>query len=184
MRDTRSDSPVKKIYQHWNFGTLFMARGGMPLDVTFTRPVGSQLYPTRPDLAEDSSLLVKNAHQPGGTMFNYRAFLIPSGFRQGTLARNALRGDGAWQADLAMQRDFRLKEQLSLRVRSEFFNALNHPNFGAPDISLGTYADGSLARNSNFGRITRMLNTQLGGLQQAYQMGGPRSIQASMKLLF
>ena len=184
MREIRSDSLMKKLFERWNFSSLLVARSGMPLDITYTRPVGSQLYPSRPDLAENASLLVKNAHQPGGAMLNHLAFLVPSSSRQGDLARNSLRGYGALQADLAMQRDFRLKERLSLRVRSEFFNAFNHPNFGVPDVNLGTYADGTFARNSNFGRITRMLDTQLGGLQQAYQIGGPRSIQASMKLFF
>jgi hypothetical protein len=184
IQEVRFDSPVRKIYDGWAFGAILIARGGMPLDVTFTRPVGSQLLPTRPDIAKDVSPLVKDRHQPWGTVLNYKAFLVPSGVRQGTLARNSLRGHGAWQADLSMQRDFHLKDQWSLRVRSEFFNAFNHPNFGVPDADLGTYADGSLARNTNFGRITRMLNTQLGGLQQAYQMGGPRSVQLSMKLIF
>lgn len=184
MQDARFDSLPSRVYEGWNFGAIFIVRGGMPLDITFTRPVGSQLEPTRPDLAKGTSLLVKNSRQPWGTMLNYQAFLVPSTSRQGNLARNSLRGHGAWQADLSVQRDFRLRNQLSLRMRSEFFNAFNHPNFGVPDMDLGTYADGGLARNSNFGRITRMLSTQLGGLQQAYQVGAPRSVQASMKLIF
>jgi hypothetical protein len=184
VQQVRFDSHVKKVLQGWNLGAILIARGSMPLDIIFTRPVGSQLQPSRPDLAKNARLLVRNPHEPWGTMLNYQAFLVPSSNRQGNLARNSLRGHGAWQTDLSVQRDFHLKDQLSLRVSSEFFNALNHPNFGVPDVNLGTYADGSLARNTNFGRVTRMLNTQLGGLQQIYQMGGPRSIQASMKLIF
>lgn len=184
MQEVRLDSLLKRVYKGWNFGAILTARGGMPLDVTYTRPVGSQLQSTRPDIAKHANLFVKNPHQPWGTILSYQAFPIPSGNRQGNLARNSLREHGAWQTDLSMQRDFHLKDQWSLRVRSEFFNAFNHPNFGAPDANLGTYADGGLARNANFGRVTRMLNTQLGGLQQAYQMGGPRSVQASMKLIF
>ena len=183
-REGRIDSPLSRVYRGWDFGAIFIARGGMPIDVTFSRPVGSQLQPTRPDIAKHADVLVKKPHQPWGTILNYRAFVVPSTARQGDLARNALRGHGAWQADLSMQRDLHLKDQWSLRVGSEFFNAFNHPNFGVPDSNLGTFVDGSLARNTNFGRITRMLNTQLGGLQQAYQMGGPRSVQASMKLVF
>jgi hypothetical protein len=51
-------------------------------------------------------------------------------------------------------------------------------------MDLGTYSEGKLARNPTFGYTTRMLNTQLGGLQQSYQVGGPRSVQVSMKISF
>jgi hypothetical protein len=68
--------------------------------------------------------------------------------------------------------------------RAEFFNVLNHPNFGDADMNLGTYSNGKLTRNPTFGYNTKMLNTQLGGLQQTYQVGGPRSVQVSMKLSF
>ena len=36
------------------------------------------------------------------------------------------------QADVALQRQFHLTEQVGLRFRAEFFNILNHPNFGSP----------------------------------------------------
>lgn len=184
MPQGRAGSSMRALYKGWDFGALFVARSGLPLDVTFTRPVGSNLEPSRPDLAKKGALRIKKPYQPWGEILDSQAFVIPSGNRQGNLARNSLRGHGIWQADFSVQRDFHLKDQWALRVRSEFFNALNHPNFGLPDVNLGTYADGSLARNTNFGRITRMLNTQLGGLQQTYQLGGPRSVQASMKLFF
>jgi hypothetical protein len=51
-------------------------------------------------------------------------------------------------------------------------------------MNLGSYTKGSLARNPTFGYITEMRNTQLGGLQESYQVGGPRSIQVSLKLFF
>jgi hypothetical protein len=36
----------------------------------------------------------------------------------------------------------------------------------------------------NFGRATQMLNTALGGINPQFQVGGPRSIQLALKLLF
>ncbi|HEX6717894.1 MAG TPA: hypothetical protein VF088_12325, partial [Pyrinomonadaceae bacterium] len=101
--------------------------------------------------------------------------------QQGNLGRNVLRGFGAWQADVALQRKFQLTEKVSLRFRSEFFNILNHPNFGSPVNSL---------TNPLFGRSTQTLANSLGsggangGLNPLYQIGGPRSIQFALKLLF
>lgn len=78
-----------------------------------------------------------------------------------------------------------------LQARIEFFNLGNHPNFGNPNGSLGTLSPaGVLTKNSLFGISTAMLNTTLGsggaggGFSPLYQMGGPRSIQLSLKLSF
>jgi hypothetical protein len=178
------DGVAAKLLDRWIIGTLFTARGGMPLDVTYTRPIGSQLLQTRPDPVKGVSLLLSHPHQPWGEILNYRAFAIPSSDRQGELGRNSLRGHAAWQADFSVHRSFPLRNKAFLEGRAEFFNALNHPNFGERDMDLGTYSGGKLARNPTFGYTTRMLNTQLGGLQQSYQVGGPRSVQVSMKFSF
>jgi hypothetical protein len=62
------------------------------------------------------------------------------------------------------------------------FNVLNHPNFGPPDVGLS---------DPTFGVTTQMLGQSLsgsvlgsGGLNPLYQIGGPRSIQLALKLLF
>jgi hypothetical protein len=59
---------------------------------------------------------------------------------------------------------------------------LNHPNFGQPSGQFGT---------SGFGLSNQMLAQSLssnnlggGGLSPLYQIGGPRSIQLALKLVF
>ena len=100
---------------------------------------------------------------------------------QGNLGRNALRGFGATRWDLTLRRQFRLTERFSLQARGDFFNILNHPNFGSP-ISFLT--------SPQFGESTQMLANYLGaggqngGLNPLYQIGGPRSIQLALKLQF
>jgi hypothetical protein len=100
---------------------------------------------------------------------------------QGDLGRNALRGFGATQWNMALRRQFRFTERLSLQARGDFFNILNHPNFGSPINYL---------TSPEFGYSTQMLNNYLGtgglngGLNPLYQIGGPRSIQLALKLQF
>jgi hypothetical protein len=126
---------------------------------------------------------------PGGKALNLAAFKDPpidpsTGLptRQGNVGRNAVRGFGATQWDFAVRRQLTLHEILRLQFRFEFFNLLNHPNFANPvgDIS-----------NPLFGQSTRLLGQSLGGpspgfggLSPLYQIGGPRSIQFALKLLF
>ena len=100
---------------------------------------------------------------------------------QGNFGRNVLRGFGAWQADVGLQRQFHLTERLGLRFRAEFFNLFNHPNFGSPTNVL---------TSPLFGRSTQTLANSLGsggangGFNPLYQIGGPRSIQFALKLQF
>jgi len=118
---------------------------------------------------------------PGGRRFNPAAFdaTTPKAQdRQGTLARNALRGFPLNQLDFGMHRQFNFTERVSLHFRAEFFNLLNHPNFGDPDGNLAS---------STFGLSTSMLGKSLsgvGGFNSLYQVGGPRSIQLAFKVQF
>src|SRR5260370_23116573 len=71
-------------------------------------------------------------------MFNKAAFSLqpPEDHRQGDFGRNVLRGFGATQADVGLQRQFHLTERMGLRFRTEFFNIFNHPNFANPNYTL------------------------------------------------
>jgi hypothetical protein len=104
----------------------------------------------------------------------------PAG-QQGDFGRKVLRGFDATQADLGVQPIVRVTEKEGLRLRGEFFNILNHPNFGSPTNSL---------TSSLFGRSTSTLANFLGsggangGFNPLYQIGGPRSVQLALKLIF
>jgi len=117
----------------------------------------------------------------GGTRINVAAFNAPSAGQLGDSPRNFLHGFGAWQSDLAVRRQFALTERFKLQFRGEFFNIFNHPNFAAP---VNTLTD------PLFGISTTMLNHALGGgglaggFAPLYQIGGPRSAQLALKLLF
>jgi hypothetical protein len=98
------------------------------------------------------------------------------------LGRNALRGFGASQWDFSVHRDFAIREPVKLQFRAEMFNVLNHPNFGPPVADLSV---------PQFGLATQMLAQSLsggivgaGGFNPLYQIGGPRSIQLALKLMF
>jgi hypothetical protein len=75
---------------------------------------------------------------PGPTIFPSDAQVVatPSLATYGTLPRNFLRGPGLTNVDLAVSKTTALShERLKLELRVEFFNILNHPEFGNPDTN-------------------------------------------------
>jgi len=183
-----------KIVSGWSVDGIFNARTATPVNVTYTRTTTFGSASLRPDLVPGVPLYLDDPSVPRGRRFNNTRvtipgnplpqigpFLRPTVARQGTLGRNALRGFPVWQLDLALRRQFHLTERVNLQFRAEFFNVFNHPNFGDPVASL---------TNSSFGVSTAMLGRSLGtggltgGFNPLYQVGGPRSIQCSLKLSF
>jgi hypothetical protein len=166
----------------WSVDSFIFARTAPPVDVVgaLVFADGIALYP-RPTLVPGVPLVLYGSQYPGGKAFNPAAFTPPPTGQQGDFGRNVLRGFGAWQADVALQRQFQLTEKVGLRFRAEFFNIFNHPNFGQPDNNL---------TDALFGLSTQMLASFLGsggangGFNPLYQIGGPRSIQLALKLQF
>jgi len=167
------------VSRGWAVDGTFVARTGFPINVT-TSQVSGLINPilvtaTRPDRVAGQPLYIPDTTAPGGKVLNQNAFAIPTTPRQGDLGRNSVPGFGFHQLDLSVRRRFSLTEKIALQLRSDFFNILNHPNFANPDGNLD---------DPTFGRSNQMLSQGLGGLSPLYQMGGPRSVQLSLKLIF
>jgi len=172
---------VRRLLRNWSVDGILTARTAAPVDVFFIRDIGFGPFNLRPDVVPGVPLYLKDSLFPGGRAINREAFTVPQTARQGTLGRNALRGFPLRQLDLALRRRFALTERLNLQFRMDAFNLFNRPNFGDPvgDLHSGL-----------FGRSTAMFGRSLGsnvgsvGLNSAYQSGGPRTIQMSLKLQF
>jgi hypothetical protein len=177
----------KAIFGNWSTDSIVYARSAPPVNVVtgldpFNTEVLSGAYgAVRPNLVPGVPLWIADPNVAGGREINPAAFTIPAGAVQGDLGRNALRGFGAAQVDLTLRRQFKLHERVALQARADLFNIFNHPNFGSPINYLSS---------PQFGQSTQMLGASLGsggqngGLNPLYQIGGPRSVQLALKLLF
>ena len=172
---------LRKILGSWSLNGFVLSRSAPPVDIVGAQiSAGVAVFTPRPDIKPGLPLVLYGSQYPGGKVFNPEAFTpAPSG-QQGDLRRNILRGFGAWQADLGLQRRCHLTNKMELRFHLEFFNILNHPNFGGPDDTL---------TSPLFGQSTQTLANSLAGGNNAgfnplYQIGGPRSIQLALKLQF
>jgi hypothetical protein len=177
----------KSIFGNWSTDSIVYARTASPVNVVTGQnpfagtPLSGASSVQRPDLISGVPLWISDPNVAGGKRINKAAFATPTGPVQGNLGRNALRGFGAKNVDLTLRRQFKLRERLALQWRADFFNIFNHPNFGPPT----NYMSSPL-----FGQSTQMLGASLGsggqtgGLNPLYQIGGPRSAQLALKLLF
>lgn len=173
---------AQAIMRNWSLDAFVLARSAPPVDVTgpviFT---ASAAIRSRPNLNPGVPLEIYGDQYPGGKIFNAAAFTAAPPGQQGNFGRNVLRGFGATQADLALQRQFRVTDKVALRFRVECFNVFNQPNFGSPVFDLSSPL---------FGRSTQTLASSLGsggangGFSPLYQIGGPRSIQLVARLEF
>jgi hypothetical protein len=166
---------------------VLVARSALPVNVVSGTTAFSVSNALRPDVVPDVPLYVDDASVPGGRRFNRAAFTpapLAAGnpLRQGTLGRNALRGFAMNQIDLAVRRDIRVAGAVTIRAGLEAFNLFDRASFGAP---VNTLTSGL------FGQATRTLASSYGGggitgggLSPLYQVGGPRSMQLSVKLQF
>jgi hypothetical protein len=206
------NSFTRWAFHGWSLQSILQVRSAPPVNVYI--PDLSDLTDhteIRPDIAADIPLYLYGDAYPGGRALNGTPGAVSGGCadgsisigpfcppppgtngrppRQGNLGRNALRAFGAAQWDFGVHRDFPIHDLLSLQFRAEMFNAVNHPNFAAPNPLL-TFSQ-SPVNFSEFGKATEMLgrglsggNLQGGGLDPLYQFGGPRSIQFALRLVF
>jgi len=181
------------VLHHWGVDDRFTGRTGFPLTLgpfpTALRPDGENfdpglnLVPGQPiylygancaSVLQSLNDLKPGQGCPGGRAINPQAFTnATSGL--GNAPRNFAKGFGAWQMDMAVRREFPIYENLKLQFRAEAFNIFNHPNFGNIDRSFGS---------TTFGQATGTLASSLGILSPLYQMGGPRSMQFALKVVF
>jgi len=175
-------------WRGWAIDGTVRARTGFPINVLQSEQFQGISFDNifRPDRFGSEPLWISDGSAPGGRRINRDAFRkvpntvvgIPG---QGNLGRNALYGFGMSQLDLALRREFFVKEQRSLQLRIEAFNALNHANFADPIRFLSSPL---------FGQSTSMLNLMLGtgspssGLAPIFQAGGARSARIVLRFKF
>lgn len=154
----------------WEINTINTASTGLPVNVYYTPTTAASVsdiaaeYRGQPFLRPNISGSSASQSTPQSllTYFAGSTFATPSVNNPfGNLGRNAFRAPGMEQWDLGLNKNFRITEDIRLQFRSEFFNVLNHTNFGPPSNIYGS---------SSFGTITTTLPA--------------RQIQFALKLMF
>ena len=177
MVSRKSANPwVSRLLSNWQIAPLLHAASGQPLGTT---------------VGKDNSLTGLNNDRPVQVLANpYPAnsgcsfapcvqWLNPQAFQPnalgtfGNLGRNALRGPGSVNIDVAVSRIFKFTERYSLQARAESFNLLNHANFVGAISPAGQPSFTTMSTN--------LSSSTYGQVQSAFD---PRILQFAMKLFF
>jgi len=167
---------MKPLLQGWQFGSLFQATTGPPMDLTAgVNRSNSFDNRDRVDVIGSPVVGVQEPNIPGGARryFNAANFALPTLGSFGNIGRNALRGPGFAATDFSILKRTAITERIRTEFRVEIFNLFNHANFANPGTSFNAA--------SSFGLIT---NTRNGSTAPGLGQGEPRNIQLALKLIW
>ncbi len=141
---------VEQILGGWSLSGITNLATGNPFTVFANTAIdfsGFNSFTDRPDIQGTGALVINrgnpdnffdpaffgktdpNAFCPGSTTNKYSSGCAPTG-RLGTSGRNAYYGPGLISLDTTAAKTFTIHERMKLEYRADFFNLLNHTNFG------------------------------------------------------
>ncbi len=152
----------------WVWSGIFTRDAGLPLNISTSNTdnsfsgLGVDLANVVPGMPRRVNISDFTAASQGLSVINAAAFTVNAQGTVGISGRNAFNTPGLTDFDTSLYKDFSLTERFHFQFRTEFFNALNHPQFIFP--SATTYGTGS------FGKLTSARD--------------PRILQFSAKIVF
>jgi hypothetical protein len=132
------------LFGGWTASESFSANTGSPFTVLASSP--------NPALSGSLFANVhgnpKSASPTIAQWFNVSAFSNPAQYTFGNSSRDEVRGPGFWDMDASMSKGFPLpigtEERYRLKLRGDFYDVMNHPNFSQPNSTVGSAATGTI----------------------------------------
>jgi hypothetical protein len=150
---------IQDIVSGWSLSGVTEFQTGLPLAVTQSNGTGGFTGTQRPNQIAAAALPADQ--RTLNQWFNTAAFTVAPAFTTGNEARFSFYGPGINNWDTSLMRNFKVRERMTLQLRGEFYNTMNHANFKNPNTTLG---------NVNYGKIT--------------SDNGPRVMEAAVRIFF
>jgi len=132
---TRAPGWLHALAANWQLNGITTLQTGGPLNITLPFDnSGTGEFRDRPNLVGNPHV----AFNPLGPYLNLAAFAQPLPGTYGNLGRNAFSGPGLNDFDMSFVKSQHISGDWWLRVRAEFFNIWNHPNFANPSTTFGS----------------------------------------------
>ena len=204
-----------RIVGGWSLSSIGLWHTGHPLTVkmdlggsisggpfdgfpqTYLLPDGNDRTDQRPDIVPGVPLTVPGGGRYGVPLINAAAFQAPpvdangNFIRFGNAPNGVVRALNSWQIDLALTKETKLTERLSLEFAVQAFNILNHVQLGDPgSLNLAydpTVTGTNLSVPGDFGLISSTVNFNNNNDNAASPNTGtglPRQIQFMVRFKF
>ena len=123
------------LSSNWQLNGITTLQTGGPLNITLPFDnSGTGEFRDRPNLVGNARV----AFNPTGPYLNPAAFAQPLPGTYGNLGRNTFSGPGLNDFDMSFVKSQQISRDWWLRLRAEFFNIWNHPNFANPSTTFGS----------------------------------------------
>jgi hypothetical protein len=133
----------------WQLSGIVMMYSGTPLALGASQDRALRGLPNRPDRLRSAALSPGRARgELVARYFDTTAYSpnLAGQFGSAPRSDSQLRGPGSVDTNLSVSKQFRFTERHGLLFRTEFFNAINRPNFANPGVNIDSRA--------TFGRIS------------------------------
>ncbi|MBI4909417.1 MAG: TonB-dependent receptor [Acidobacteria bacterium] len=145
-----------RLLSGWQVSGVYTVRSGYPLVLSATIANGGN----RPNSTGTSANLGggRSRNDQVTRWFDTTAFTQPAAFTFGNVSRTLpdVRGPGYWNVDLSLLKNTKLKENVLLQFRAEYFNVLNHPNFWQPNTAFNSQQFGQLNTTTGLPRVGQL----------------------------
>lgn len=131
----------------WQFSDITTIQSGFAIDPGLS--VSTAGLATRPNRIAGTSI---SGPKTVSHWFNTGAFAQPAPGYFGSASAGSIIGPGVINFDMAIYKDFPLKEEKAIQFRAEAFNVFNHTNFSGVSTSFGS---------GSFGQVTSALDPRI-----------------------
>lgn len=188
----KGSSAVDKILGGWAISGVLTKSTGFPFTPVVggctSTPGGPQLCPVRPqgykgpgDIDTSNDAFIKGTNFPGGGAPFFVVFKQADGsIAPPGIGRNSFRGPNYFNVDFSLLKQTRIRENMNLELRANFFNVFNKLNlasfnFGSNAVTIGNFdanangGKGQLNNNPDFGKANVGLAGRVVELQARFR---------------
>lgn len=148
--------PARAVLNGWQVSGITTFQSGAPVNVGYSLVTAADLSGT-PSISPRILVIGDPVMPKGDRTFssNFRTdvFRVPAAGTLGTTSKTLLRGPGINNWDIALFKNFQIREGLRAQFRAEGYNAFNHTQFSTFDSTARFDATGAQV-NGQFGQFT------------------------------
>ena len=140
----KSNPLARNVLGGWQLNGIMTIQSGLPIPIYMP---ANTFGADRPNVVGGVS--DKATNQSISQWFNTAAFTAPAPFTYGNVSRTLpdVSGDGLFNLDFSLFKNFSIREKFRFQFRAEAFNLTNTPTFEIPNSSYGPL---------NFGQVTAL----------------------------